>query len=39
VRRYRRLLATQLTENERLFVEQRLAAELAQLGTIRVAEL
>lgn len=32
VRRYRRLLATQLTENERLFVEQRLVEELAELG-------
>lgn len=31
VQRYRRLLATHLTENERLFVEQRLAEELAQL--------
>lgn len=38
VRRYRRLLATQLTENERLFIEQRLAEELAQLGTTSVAE-
>jgi len=38
VRRYRRLLATQLTENERLFVEQRMAEELAQLGTTRIAE-
>lgn len=31
VQRYRRLLATHLTENERLFVEHRLAEELAQL--------
>jgi hypothetical protein len=31
VRRYRRLLATHLTENERRFVERRLAEELAQL--------
>jgi hypothetical protein len=31
VRRYRRLLATHLTENERRFVEHRLAEELAQL--------
>lgn len=38
VRRYRRLLATQLTENERLFIEQRLAEELAQLGKTSVAE-
>jgi predicted house-cleaning noncanonical NTP pyrophosphatase (MazG superfamily) len=32
VRRYRRLLATHLTENERRFVQHRLAEELAQLG-------
>ena len=31
VRRYRRLLATQLTENERRYVERRLAEELAEL--------
>jgi hypothetical protein len=31
-------MATQLTENERLFVEQRLAEELAQLGKTGVAE-
>jgi hypothetical protein len=31
VRRYRRLLATHLTENERRLVEHRLAEELAQL--------
>ena len=31
VRRYRRLLATQLTENERRYVERRLAEEIAQL--------
>lgn len=31
VRRYRRLLATHLTENERRYVKQRLAEELAHL--------
>lgn len=35
VRRYRRLLATHLTEYERRFVEQRLAEELAQLESRR----
>lgn len=35
VRRYRRLLATHLTERERRFVEQRLAEEIAQLESQR----
>ncbi|NPU10524.1 hypothetical protein HL666_07125 [Bradyrhizobium sp. 83002] len=35
VRRYRRLLATKLSDHERRFVERRLAAELQGLGAAR----
>lgn len=35
IRRYRRLLETQLTENERQFVERRLSEERAVLDALR----
>lgn len=35
IRRYRRLLETQLTETERQFVERRLSEERATLDTLR----